>query len=328
MLCLLLGTDAVAQDKKSIALINIEVSGDGPPELRQQLQTHISKALIAEGLKVTTLDQTLKALKSVPELIGCSSTTCLERIFELIPAHRFVRAVVTASGANYEVQLQLLSALEDESIVNTVTESCAVCTISDLHVMAGDAARKLLRPNSEQEVSVEIASDPPGATILIDAIEIGEAPLDAKLKVGSHSVSATLEGHSNSEKIIDVIANSSDQQRFELQLTETAAIQTAEGPVKYGATKWIVAGGSVALLTLGTVLIAIDGDPSCSSTTATCPAFRDTLTGGIVSISGGLVAGALGGWMFWRERSTANPKGSVTIHTTKGGGIAGYGFRF
>jgi hypothetical protein len=330
-LCLTLSGGAWAQDKNSIAIIDLEISGDGPPELRQQLQKHIRDGLATGGLKVTDLDQTLKVLQGVPELIGCSSTACLERIFELIPAHRFVRAVVTASGATYEIHLELLSALEDESVVNTVDESCAVCTISDLNTMAAESARKLLRPNENQKVSVMIASNPAGALILIDGIDVGDSPLETELVVGSHTITATLDGHTSSEKTVDVLPDS-EQQRFELVLPAIGSITKPGGDeteADYGSMKWMAVGGSAALVTLGAVLISIDGNAiDCNASVSTCAEFRDTKTGGIVSMSGGVLVGALAGWMFWRESSTASSKSSVSVQATKGGAIAGYGFLF
>lgn len=319
-----------AQDKNSIALIHLEISGDGPPELREQLQTHISDGFKADGLTVTDLNQTLKILKDVPELIGCSSTACLERIFERIPANRFVRVVVNASGANYEIRLELLSALEDESLINKVEESCAVCTISDLNTLAADAARKLLHPPSDtQKVSVMIATNPPGATIIVDEQEVGVSPLDLELALGSHTVTARLDGHTRSETPIEVKPDSGEQQTFELQLP-VASVTETPGPAgaDYGSKKWIAVGGSAALLALGAVLISVDGDASCSSNTATCPEFRDTMTGGIVSLSGGVLLGAFAGWMFYKESSTQTSNSSLSVQATKGGGIAGYGFRF
>jgi hypothetical protein len=329
-LCLSLSAAAWGQDKSSIAIIDLEISGDGPPELRQQLQQHIRDGLLAEGLKVTDLDQTLKVLQGVPELIGCSSTACLERIFELIPAYRFVRVVVTASGATYEIHLELLSALEDESVVNTIDESCEVCTISDLNTMAADTARKLLHPDENQQLEVMIASNPAGAMIFIDGVETGVSPLETQLKTGSHTITATLDGHTSSEKMIDVVPDPSEQQRFELVLT--AVVGTTKpvgepGP-DYGNKKWIAAGGSAALLTLGVVLISLDGDPSCGSSTASCAEFHDTMTGGIVSVSSSVLLAALSGWMFYSESSTSSNKSSVSVQATKGGAIAGYGFHF
>jgi len=329
-LCLTLSASAWAQDKNSIAIIDLEISGDGPPELRQQLQKHIRDGLASGGLKVTDLDQTLKVLQGVPELIGCSSTACLERIFELIPAHRFVRAVVTASGATYEIHLELLSALEDESVVNTVDESCAVCTISDLNTMAAESARKLLRPNDNQKVSVMIASDPAGALILVDGVDVGDSPLETELVVGSHTITATLDGHTSSEKTIDVLPDS-EQQRFELVLPAVASITKSgpETPADYGSMKWIAVGGAATLATVGAVLISIDGNAiDCNASVSTCAEFRDTKTGGIVSLSGGVLVGALAGWMFWKESSTAKSKSSVSVQATKGGAIAGYGLQF
>lgn len=325
LLSLCFGNSAVAQDKDGVALIALEISGDGPPELREQLQKHISEGLFAEGLTVTNLEQTLELLKETPELIGCSSSACLERIAEVLNAQRFVRAIVTASGANYELKLELLIASEEQTVVNSVADSCAVCTISELNTLAADAARKLLLPNTEQLLAVRIATDPPGASITIDGIEAGDSPLDTTLKIGLHEVVATMDGHTSSERSIEVQADGSEQQRFELVLPKLMVVDTK--PADYGVIKWGALGGSGALLILGGILVAIDGDPSCSdSSDNSCPKLRDTMTGGIISISGGILAGAASGWMFWRESSTS---GNKSLNAQAGGAMGGsYSFSF
>lgn len=324
----LCASDSVwAQGKSGIALIALEISGDGPPELRQQLQIHISEGLFAEGQSVTNLEQTLEALKNTPELIGCSSSACLERIAELVPAEQFVRAVVTASGANYEIKLELLSTSEESSVINSVSDSCAVCTISELNAMAADAARKLLEPNTGQLLEVRIATDPPGAHITIDDVEAGDSPLDTQLKLGLHRVVATMNGRSGSEKTIEVQADSSEQQRFELVLPVLTNAKPAKASDS-GALIWGALGGSGALLILGTIMVAVDGNATCDSTTESCPKLRDTMTGGILSISSGVLIGAAGGWMFWRESSSRPAQKGVSVQATKGGAIGGYGFSF
>jgi hypothetical protein len=325
-LSLCLGASAMAQEKDAVALIALEISGDGPPELRQQLQQHISEGLFAEGQTVTDLEQTLVLLKDTPELIGCSSTACLERIAEVLGAQRFVRAVVTASGATYELKLELLSTSEDQPVLNSVQDSCAVCTIAELNTLAADLARKLLLPNTDQRLSVRIATEPPGANIVIDGVEAGESPLDTTLKIGLHKVVATMEGHTSSEKKIEVQADGSDQQRFELLLPKIMIIERTK-PEHYGVFKWGALGASGALLVLGGILVAIDGDPSCDDGSSSCPELRDTMTGGIISISGGVLMGAASGWMFWRE-STTRPKKSLSVQATAGGAIGGYSFTF
>ncbi len=327
-LCLSLSLPAWAQEEESVAILTLEISGDGPPELRQQIAKSISEALAGEGLKVTGLDQTLKTLTSVPELIGCSSTACLERIHELIPVKRFVRAVVTASGAHYELHLELLNPVDGEGVVSVVDDSCEVCTISDLNKVAAQAARKLLDPNMQQTLSVKIASNPPGALITINDEEVGEAPVDAKLSVGNHSVRISLEGHKDKEETIEVVADSSEEQRYEYILTKVGKSKEPSAPVDYGAKKWAALGASGALLVLGTVLVVIDGKPDCSSNTAACPGFRKTLTGGIIALSSGVALGALGGWMVWRERQKEPSQSGVSVQLTRGGGIAGYAGSF
>jgi hypothetical protein len=208
LLSLCLSATAWAQDEDTIAVIDVEIAGDGAPELRQPIQQAISKALTDTGLKVTNLPTTLKAIKNVPELIGCSSTTCLERIYELVPTHRFVRAVITASGATYMIRLELLSPLDEESVVNTVEESCEVCTLADLNEVTATATNKLLGPDTgTKDLPVRIATDPPGALISVDDVDVGNSPVDTTLTLGPHRVVAELKGHANSEKTIEVLAD-------------------------------------------------------------------------------------------------------------------------
>jgi hypothetical protein len=273
---------------------------------------------------VTNLEQTLAVLKDTPELIGCSSSDCLERISVLLDAKRFVRAVVTASGANYELKLELLTASEEQTVLNSVADACAVCTISELNTLAADAARKLLLPNTDQLLSVRIATDPPGASIVIDGVEAGESPLDTKLKIGLHKVTATMNGRTGSEQTIEVQADGSDQQRFELLLPQIIMVTK---PENYGVLKWGTLGASGALLALGTVLVVIDGNASCDSPGESCPELRDTMTGGIISLSGSVLMGAATGWMFWRESTTRGEK-NLSVQATKGGAMGGFSFAF
>ncbi|MCP4448182.1 MAG: PEGA domain-containing protein [Myxococcales bacterium] len=98
--------DAAAEEE-TIALLSLEISGDAPPpELREQVQVHIAKGL-ATGRKLLGLAQTREALVGSPELLGCFSSECLERIGDALSIRCFARAVLVASGAHYELKLDL-----------------------------------------------------------------------------------------------------------------------------------------------------------------------------------------------------------------------------
>lgn len=324
ILLLCVGRPASAQEPVGIALLSLEISGDGPPELRQQLQENIVRGLGVNGARVIGLDSSLAALQSKPELIGCSSTECIQRIAELLDATLFVKAEVTASGANYELRLDLLRASEEQSVANSVSESCAVCTITELNELAVGAAQRLLTPDTDTLLTVTLASDPPGADLSIDGLPAGRSPLTIKLKAGEHRASASLDGYSSSEKTITVESGSKEQ-RFELLLTRKAAVAP---PGEFGVWKWGALAGSGAFLILGTALVIVDGHPTCDSTVATCAELTNTMVGGVLSLSAGVLAGAASGWMFWRESQGRADEGGVSFNLGESGAMANYAFQF
>lgn len=318
-------THAWADDHETIALLSLEISGDAPPELRQQVQAHIAKGL-AQSHTVIGLDETQKTLATSPELIGCFSSECLERIGEALSIRRFVRAVLVASGAHYELKLDLMQTGSEELLLNSVTTSCSICTISDLNERTQDAASQLLVLDAEKLMEVTIASIPDGAVISIDGLEAGTSPVETELAPGPHRVRAAMEGYVTSAKTIEVLAAATTGQRFELPLVEPLVASTS-APPDYGYWKWGSVAASGVLLVLGTTLIVIDDDPTCDSSTEQCPFLRQTMLGGVLSISGSVLTGAAAGWMFWDE-SRESRKRRTSLSLIPGGATAGMAFEF
>lgn len=57
-----------------------------------------------------------------------------------------------------------------------------------------------------RKLPVEVVSSPPGATILVDNVERGVAPLLVHLQRGAHAIKATLAGYQEATEVIDVSA--------------------------------------------------------------------------------------------------------------------------
>jgi Flp pilus assembly protein TadD len=55
-----------------------------------------------------------------------------------------------------------------------------------------------------RKVSLEVVTVPPGATVVVDNVEVGAAPVTTKVLRGAHSVRARLEGYVESAEVVDV----------------------------------------------------------------------------------------------------------------------------
>jgi len=324
---LVAGGRADAQDKESIAIISLEISGDAPPELRQQVQAHIAEGLAAT-FTVVGLDETRDKLRASPELIGCFSSDCLLRIGDTLSVELFVRAVLVANGAHYDLSLELLRTGQDPMLQNSVTASCSICTIEDLNERSVDAARRLLIVDAKKRMRVTVASIPGGAIISVDGLEAGTSPIEIELEPGSHDVSAVLPGYATSVKSIEVRSGTDKDQRFELPLVQpvTAASHTPRAP-RFRRLKWGTAAASGALLILGTTLIVIDNNPTCDDSSQQCKYVRDTMLSGVLSLSGAVLSGAAAGWMFWSDAGTTRLERPI-VQITRHGASAGVAFDF
>lgn len=322
----LLVTPAHAKSDSAVAILSIEISGDGAPELRKRLKVQIRNGLSKDGTKVVGLDETLEKLKSTPELISCSSTTCLEHISELTGAKRFVVAKVEARGAAYDIRLDLLTA--EEEVTHSVSKSCAVCTIAELSEITLSAATSLLTDTPVALHSVLLVSTPLGASLTVDGLDVGSTPHTIELAAGSHRVVASMRGRIDGELEIEVKADSEAPQQFDLALIE--AVEQQEVGRDFGYWKWVAAGGAVGAIALGSALIAIDDDPTCSSAVqkvSQCEDVYDTFVGGAVAISVGVIAGGASAWMFWSGRERA-ANGMATVQVTSDAALGVYSFHF
>ena len=313
-----------------IALLSLEISGDAPPELRKQVQAHIAKGLASSG-RVLGLEETRERLADTPELIGCFSSECLERMGELLSVHLFVRAVLTTGGAHYELTLELLQSGEETLVRNSTQTSCSICTIEDLNERSTEAAIRLLVLDTTKHMTVTIASIPDGATISIDGLEAGRSPVTTELEPGPHRISAVAEGFADTAKTVEVAAGVAGEQRFELPMIAPLGTDH-EGPGRhYGNWKWGGVATSGVLLALGTTLILLDdGDsPTCGTAQnpKQCKFIRHTQLGGVLALSGAVLTGAATGWMFWSESRHENYR-YPTLRITTDGATAGVAFGF
>lgn len=327
MIAASLATTATARaDEGTVAILGLELTGDAAPELAPQLLRSLRGGLSTVGAKVVSLDDVQSALERHIELAGCVSTTCLRRLGELVKAQRFVRARVEATGAEYLLDIELLSPNAEDGVVRRLEKACTICTITELNELTSQAAHELLAARDEA-VSVVIATTPAGAALEIDGKKVGRTPWRGSLATGSHAVVARAEGRAIVERTIEVAGGSATPREYELVLPDLARpVSGPEEPAgRFGAWKWVTAGGSLVLIAGGVTAVAIDSRKTCDD--ATCPEQYRTLLGGAITIAVGVGLGAVSGTMFWDDAQARN-RPSLSVAPTRGGAVAGMSFQF
>jgi hypothetical protein len=311
--------DPPARDpERTVAVVGIEITGDAAP-LRSQMQQSLRRGLESRGYQGLDFEQVMHAIEDTPELIGCVSTKCLERIGKVVAARKFLRMHVDGSGAAYTVVLELLSAGVEGGVERRLERACTVCTISELSDVVTEAAAELVSPTRVESVPVTIATRPEGATLRIDDGDPVTGPLSIELPPGVHTVRATLDRHAPTEQTIKVGGGSEEAQRFEIVLTPLAPPDDRRAR-PYKRLKWVTAGGAAAALITGLVLVSLDGDGTCSlqDPQTECPEEYDTMTGGVLTLIAGVGLGGASGYMFWHDGKAAERSGAALTPTRDG----------
>jgi hypothetical protein len=303
---LLVAVPAAARPAR-VAVLDVAIEGDAEPELRTQLAKSVEGGLAGAGYDVVAYGEVAARLRGTPALVGCTSTACLGRIGALVGAKRFVRARVEAAGAAYTVVLELLGADVAGGVVQRLERSCPVCTLREVAAVTGYAVGELVgaRPAPPRAVKVTIDSQPPGASVSCDGNLLGVAPVDVEVEPGTHVYRATLPGHRPEERAA-IAAEAPVHLVLQLEPEVVpVAPEPAEGS-RFGAWKWAAAGGAVAALAGGIVLVALDGRGTECDPGATCRSLYSTQGAGIGLLAVGAALGAGAAWMFVTDRVEAH----------------------
>jgi hypothetical protein len=322
-----------AGGKPRVAVLEIRIEGDAAPQLRDQLDKSLAGGLFKAGWEVVTRTQVARKLESSPELVGCTTTTCLEEIGEMVGTSRFVRVRVSATGAAYTVEIELLAADVATGPIARMDKSCAPCTFDEANEMMSNAAAQL-REGAGDKVMVQVSSEPAGAVIELDGKALGVAPLEIEMLPGDHVFRAKLAGRADALVTASVSRQpSGDAQIVALTLPD-APVGAVEPPAPgggpghgdepaprggpYRVWKWVAVGGGVAALVAGLWLIGVDGDGIDCPARGECPYTRDTALSGTLLTVAGVGLGGVATWMFLTDKP---PESSVTARPVAGGAM-------
>jgi len=317
-----------------VAILTVEVAGDAAPELREPVQRSLAVGLRDAGLRVITTAQVVHATEDIPELAGCTTATCLQRIGSLVHATYFLQARVDAAGSTYTVQLALLSARGASKHVTRRERRCPVCTIVEVTAAVRDAAKQLGRRLSAPRAHTTILTRPPGALVSIDGREVGAAPLDRAIPAGHHTIAARLTGYATTTRQLVVPRGGSAPTRIEIPLTRARAVDPRRGADAdrsriRRSLAWITTSAAIATVVVGATLVAVDGHTTCGDgdTNRRCNSVWHTSTAGWITLAAGAGLGGTAAWLHWRDRR-ARRRPQVTLAPTAGGAVGGITLRW
>jgi hypothetical protein len=306
---------ARADEKRpKIGVLEIIIEGDAPAELRKQLDRSFAGGLYAAGYEVVPRDQVQKALKKTPELVGCLTTTCLARVSDVVGTRLFARARVTANGAAYTVELELLSVDDASGPIGRVEKTCPVCTIDEANELLSKAAMEL-RPGHKDPRGGEGAGGDgaPRAPTAGAGTGSGGATGAGATGAGVTGAGATGSGAAGGE-----VADGGGRGQGPGAGGDDAGLARP----RWRTWKWATAGGAGVALIAGVWLIVIDGDGTdCPSMPvgSICKNVYDTTTGGVLLTLTGVGLAGAATWMWIDDRKRERGLESVGLAPLPGG---------
>jgi hypothetical protein len=301
---------AHADRADSVAVVGVQLTGDGAPELRVHLERSVERGLARAGMDVVPREAIAAALQARPDLAGCTSTACLVSLTEIVGASYFVRGQVDAAGTSYTMSLDLLAGAVDGGVVGSSTGDCPVCTIIEVNQALEKRAAELGRARHRQLVSVVIVSEPAGAQLRVDRRDLGPGPVRLQLAPGDHVIEATQPGFAPGRRAVHISAEAANRvEQVRLVLIPHPTVRASSGKPRRSLRlwKWTAAGATAAALVTGVILVGLDGDNACTpkGDQRQCQNVYDTGTAGLASIAAGTALGATTAWLFYADRPRA-----------------------
>jgi hypothetical protein len=296
----LLAGEAAASDRPRVAILEVALGGDAAPALRARIEKSLDGGLYAAGYEVIPEREVAAKLRRARSLAGCTSTTCLLRIGDLVGAQRFVRARVRAAAGAYDVELELLAADAEGGLVRRLERGCQACNAREANDLVSRAVVELMTPPAPEPprpVRVAVTSRPAGAEVKVDGQVVGVSPVEVEVAPGEHAFEAGgVAGHGVATRQVAVEGQAAEV-LLELVPVAPAPRDEPRG-ARFGSWKWAAAGGAVAAVGAGVTLLALDGQETDCLAGQPCRSEYDTLAGGLALTAVGVGLGALATWMF------------------------------
>ena len=277
-----------------VVVLDLELSGEINPGVREALMRQLRGGLTAAETKLISVDRTKRALQGK----GCNAPACWRRVAGKLGGRFVVGGTVTGEDRSYTLELWLADGYSGK-ILARVHQRCDICglaAVASKMDLAASALRAKVESTAGAPARISIQSDPPGATLYLDGDALGSAPQQLDLPPGDHVIEARIPDHMPLSRKVHAVAGV--EERVDLRLIPNAPTGRRYRTV----AGWIVLGAGVASLATAAALFAIHGratrcDAEQSIPGGQCPQTRDTRAGAWTAAGVGLGAAVLGAYL-------------------------------
>ncbi|HRI51393.1 MAG TPA: PEGA domain-containing protein, partial [Pseudomonadota bacterium] len=232
-----------------------------------KLRLAAQKGLQAQGFLLTPDSDLEVALAGEPQLKSCHTEQCRERLGRLLDAQVVARYRIKThllpgnKNPGWHLNAEILD-VEVGALGAGLTEDCADCTVGQAADQLSDMIRRAVLQSAARPRGVlDVATEPPGASVFVDGSELGITPYKRPAFVGKHKLVLRHTGYRSQQAEVEV--DETQRRRTELKLAPgtdavpVLVVEKQKPPVYKKWWFWVAIGGAAVAagaITAGVVL--------------------------------------------------------------------------
>ncbi|PRP96575.1 PEGA domain protein [Enhygromyxa salina] len=282
-----------------IGIAPINYSGDLPSHMQSDIEAAVAEAIERIDRRAVFLD---------PE---CQTSRCGADVDHVLVLS------VGVDERDYQIDVEVYSTRDDRQLAEA-SELCDMCGHSEVleTIEAQVTTLRAALERDEAAPQVRVEGSPPGATVILDGQQVGQAPLTAEVTPGVHELE--LRAPERNAQIYKWEATLGVEEVFVYELSEAQAQR--RGGRGLSIAGWVSFGLGLAGVGAGVALVVIDGrdyGPTCSlevrDVNGACPNIYKTARAGFVGLGLGGVALAAGTGLVIEARRKRKRQASAAV---------------
>jgi hypothetical protein len=284
----ILTSTATARGDGSVGVV---VTGDAT--MQAPLVAQLEGWLRAHGHTLMASPLPPDAINSLVDCFVIEDQRCARNVVERRSKSEslvYARVEVSPGDAGRDITLTAYWFVKGHNAIaeRRICERCSQDTLRG----TADTVMAALAGSAATSGRLKLMSDPPGMLVLFDNSAIGATPLERDVSAGEHTIILTHGGLKVGERKLTIHVGEIAEITVPVHEPERLAPSDRDDTLPKLGLGGVIAGG-VAIVA-GTVMIVEGGDKGTTRT------YRDFRTPGYFVVSGGIVAAAVGGYLWWR----------------------------
>lgn len=247
------------------AIIDSTESDKRPPGDQAAMRRAVEKSLLGLQFTVLPASDVEIVVSGEPQLKGCYSELCLERIGRLVDSQIIVRyRLKELTPAGFQLYVEIF---DDEvgAVGVRQTQDCPGCTGAQAAERLSDMVKTAATENAGRPRSIlEVDSLPSGAAVFVDGTELGITPYKRAVFAGKHKVVLSHVGYRSEQQ--ETVLDEKNHPRVEVKLTP--GTDPAGGREKTPVYKkwwfWVALGGAVVAASAITAGVVVATRPAAA----------------------------------------------------------------